>query len=105
MRGVFTTPIASRSPKLKTFTVEQYKRALDTINLTDPQREMLKAHYFSPERRATPLELALKVGKRHQNAFNSIYGRIAKQVAYSLVPNPTQWYVTYICNFPEEKPE
>jgi hypothetical protein len=63
---------------------EQYRNALSTLTITDKQREMLKAHYDSPNRSITYRALATAAGFKDYRVANLQYGKLGAALGKAL---------------------
>jgi predicted HNH restriction endonuclease len=68
---------------------QQYVNAFRSLhNLTDHQIQMLRVHYYSPERTITAPQLAQALGYSSHSVSNAQYGRLARLVGEQLGYNP-----------------
>jgi hypothetical protein len=65
-------------------SVLEYKDALSAINMSDGQRDMLRAHYLAPNHLITSTELADAAGYKGYQGANLQYGRMGKELRYIL---------------------
>lgn len=71
-------------------TSQQYVAAFRTVrNLTDNHVQMLRIHYYSPQRTVTAKQLALAMGYSAYRPVNSQYGGLAGSVGEQLNFRPT----------------
>ncbi len=73
-------------------SVENYKRALASMSLTEKQLQMLRAHYHAPDRRITMSELAEQVGFSRFSAANLHYGRLGRNLCKAMQTEPDDTY-------------
>jgi hypothetical protein len=73
-----------------TLTAQQYRGAFEKIRdqLTDKQREMLRAHYHAPDRKITARQLAEAVGYPNYSTVNLQYGVIGALLCELLGQEP-----------------
>lgn len=65
---------------MSVITSEQYQEGLKTVSLSDPQMEMLKAHYNAVNRSITYTELANAAGYDSYETANSQYGKLGRSL-------------------------
>jgi len=69
---------------------QRYVAAFRAVrNLTDNHVQMLRIHYYSPQRTVTAAQLALAIGYSEYRPVNSQYGRLAGSVGEQLNFRPT----------------
>lgn len=73
---------------IKLITVENYKKALEKMALSDNQVAMLRAHYMAPDRRITMEKLAEAVGFKSYSVSNLNYGKLAHKLCEEMNTEP-----------------
>ncbi|WP_319574233.1 hypothetical protein [uncultured Desulfobacter sp.] len=69
-------------------TVENYKKALEKMALSDNEVAILRAHYRAPDRRITMGKLAEEVGLKNYSVSNLIYGKLAHKLCDQMNAEP-----------------
>ena len=71
------------------FSADDYLRAFDAIrdDISDLQRQLLRAHYSAPNRSVTARRLAIAVGLANFNAANLHYGKLGR-LLFSVLGKP-----------------
>lgn len=70
--------------EITSLTANDYRLALDRIEISDSQRRWLIAHYYSPDATTSMLQLAATLGYSDHRAANGAYGALAHKVADEL---------------------
>jgi len=63
---------------MKVITADEYKKALETIEITEKQKIMLKAHYEALNRSITYTKLANSAGYDDFSVANIQYGKLGR---------------------------
>jgi 5-methylcytosine-specific restriction protein A len=85
---------------------QQYMAALRRIGiLTDRQIQMLRIHYYAPDRTITATEMARSMGHEHYSFANSQYGRLGRLVGEQLDYNPMQERLGTLVTFDKRRGE
>ena len=85
---------------------QQYVAAFRRIgSLTDGQIQMLRTHYYAPDRTITATEMAHAVGHEHYSFANSQYGRLGRLVGEQLDYNPMQERLGTLVTFDKRQGE
>ncbi|MFT5329989.1 MAG: hypothetical protein ACI9KA_001066 [Parasphingorhabdus sp.] len=69
---------------------DEVLHALNSLDLNDPERLMLKAHYQRPDYVLTASELAKAAGYDSYEVANSIYGKLGRKLAEEMDWNPKE---------------
>lgn len=85
---------------------QQYVAAFRRIgSLTDGQIQMLRTHYYAPDRTITATEMARATGHEHYSFANSQYGRLGRLVGEQLEYNPMQERLGTLVTFEKRQGE
>ncbi|WP_430417266.1 hypothetical protein [Parasphingorhabdus sp.] len=69
---------------------DEVLHALNCMNLNDPERLMLRAHYQRPDHVLTASDLAKAAGYESYEVANSIYGKLGRKLAEEMDWNPIE---------------
>lgn len=85
---------------------QQYVAAFRRIgSLTDGQIQMLRTHYYAPDRTITATEMARATGHEHYAFANLQYGRLGRLVGEKLEYNPMQERLGTLVTFDKRQGE
>jgi len=70
----------TKGKNMKIITSEQYEDALNSIEINDAQKEMLKVHFKALNRSISYTELANAAGYDDYEVANSQYGRLGRKI-------------------------
>ena len=73
-------------------TSQEFVKAFSSLNLSDGQWAMLKAHYNAPEKKLTSSQLAEAASYQHFYAANTQYGNLGRMIADYLDVTPKGKY-------------
>lgn len=87
-------------------SIQQYVAAFQRVgNLTDHQTQMLRTHYYAPERTITATEMARAMGYKRYSPANSQYGRLGRLLGEQLDYNPMQERLGTLVTFDKRQDE